>query len=45
VGFHSEDVDAALAKFNETFDIDREDLEGLLSEIEAQARLRQRRGG
>jgi len=39
-GFLPEDVDAALAKFNETFDIDREDLEGLLREIELQAEAR-----
>jgi CBS domain-containing membrane protein len=40
VGIHSEDVDAALAKLNETFDINRDDLEGLISEIESRAMTR-----
>jgi len=37
VGFRHEDVDAALAKLHETFDIDRDDLEQILQEVEMQA--------
>lgn len=37
VGFRHEDVDAALAKLHETFDIDRDDLEQILAEVELQA--------
>jgi CBS domain-containing membrane protein len=37
VGFRHEDVDAALAKLHETFDIDRDDLEQILQEVELQA--------
>ena len=37
VGFRHEDVDAALAKLHETFDIDRDDLEQILAEVELHA--------
>jgi CBS domain-containing membrane protein len=37
VGFRHEDVDAALAKLHETFDIDRDDLEQILQEVELHA--------
>jgi CBS domain-containing membrane protein len=37
VGFRHEDVDAALAKLHETFDIDRNDLEQILQEVELHA--------
>lgn len=37
VGFRHEDVDAALAKLHETFDIDRDDLKQILQEVELQA--------
>ena len=40
VGFREEDVDAALAKFEETFDIDRGDLSRLLRQVEAEAVVR-----
>lgn len=39
-GFREEDIDAALAKTNETFDIDRDDLGRLLRQIEFQALVR-----
>ncbi|HEV7414820.1 MAG TPA: HPP family protein [Tianweitania sediminis] len=41
LGFTPADVDAALAAANETFDIDRDDLDALLRRIELQAILRQ----
>jgi CBS domain-containing membrane protein len=37
VGFHPEDVDAALSALNEALDIDRADLDRLLREVEMQA--------
>jgi CBS domain-containing membrane protein len=37
VGFRHEDVDAALEKLHETFDIDRDDLEQILAEVELHA--------
>lgn len=40
VGFREEDVDAALAVFDETFDIDRGDLSRLLQQVELQATIR-----
>lgn len=40
VGFSDEDIDAALADFDETFDIDREDLDSLLRMIEHRALAR-----
>lgn len=40
VGFREEDLDAALAALDETFDIDRGDLSRLLHQIERQAVLR-----
>jgi CBS domain-containing membrane protein len=40
VGFRSEDVDAALEALNETFDIDRDDLDRLLRQVELQALVR-----
>ncbi len=40
VGFREEDVDAALAAFDETFDIDRGDLSRLLQQVELQAAIR-----
>lgn len=41
VGFTSADIDAAVAKFNETLDISRADLDALLREVEQEALLRQ----
>jgi len=41
VGFRQEDIDAALRSLNETFDIDREDLDRILRRIELQSLLRQ----
>jgi len=43
VGFRPEDVDAALATLDETFDIDRDDLERLLRQVELQAMVRSHR--
>jgi CBS domain-containing membrane protein len=43
VGFRPEDVDAALAALDESFDIDREDLERLLRQVELQAMVRSQR--
>jgi CBS domain-containing membrane protein len=43
VGFQAEDVDAALVALDETFDIDRTDLERLLRQVELQALLRSSR--
>jgi len=40
VGFREEDVDAALAALDETFDIDRADLGRLLQQVELQAAIR-----
>jgi CBS domain-containing membrane protein len=40
VGFREEDLDAALAAFDETFDIDRGDLSRLLQQVELQATIR-----
>ncbi|CCM76384.1 HPP family protein [Rhizobium mesoamericanum] len=40
IGFREEDVDAALAKFEETFDIDRGDLSRLLRQVEVEAAVR-----
>jgi CBS domain-containing membrane protein len=40
LGFRSEDVDAALASMDETFDIDRDDLRRLLQQVELQATIR-----
>jgi CBS domain-containing membrane protein len=40
LGFRSEDVDAALAALDETFDIDRDDLGRLLQQVELQATIR-----
>jgi CBS domain-containing membrane protein len=40
VGFRSEDVDAALEALDETFDIDRDDLDRLLRQVELQALVR-----
>ncbi|WP_374305309.1 HPP family protein [Methylocella sp.] len=40
VGFRKEDIDAALAKLGEVFDIDRRDIERLLQEVELQAIIR-----
>ncbi|WFU06465.1 HPP family protein (plasmid) [Rhizobium sp. CB3171] len=40
VGFREEDVDAALAALDETFDIDRADLSRLLRQVELQAAVR-----
>lgn len=42
VGFHDEDLDAVLAGVGETFDIDRDDLRLLLTELELQVLARQR---
>jgi CBS domain-containing membrane protein len=39
-GFREEDLDAALAAFDETFDIDRGDLSRLLQQVELQAAIR-----
>jgi CBS domain-containing membrane protein len=43
VGFRPEDVDAALTTLDETFDIDRNDLERLLRQVELQAMVRSHR--
>ncbi len=43
VGFRPEDIDAALGALDETFDIDRGDLERLLRQVELQAMLRSHR--
>lgn len=40
VGFGKDDIDAALARLDETFDIDRGDIERLLKEVELQAIVR-----
>jgi CBS domain-containing membrane protein len=40
VSFRDEDIDAALGKMHETFDIDRSDIGRLLREIELQATIR-----
>jgi CBS domain-containing membrane protein len=37
VGFNRQDIDAALSEFNETLDIDREDLDRILRTVEAKA--------
>lgn len=42
VGFNTEDIDAAVASFNETLDIGRADLDVLLRQVELQALKRQR---
>lgn len=39
-GFGRDDIDAALAKLDETFDIDSSDIERLLKEVELQALIR-----
>ncbi|MER9327015.1 HPP family protein [Mesorhizobium sp. M0488] len=41
VGFRSEDIDAALGAIEETFDIDRNDLDRLLRQVELQAMVRE----
>ena len=43
VGFQAEDIDAALRALDETFDIDRADLDRLLRQVELQAMLRSHR--
>lgn len=43
VGFRPEDVDAALAALDETFDIGRDDLERLLRQVELHAMVRSHR--
>jgi CBS domain-containing membrane protein len=43
VGFRPEDIDAALGALDETFDIDRSDLELLLRQVELQAMIRSHR--
>ncbi|RWG12197.1 MAG: HPP family protein [Mesorhizobium sp.] len=43
VGFRPEDVDAALAALDETFDMDRDDIERLLRQVELQAMVRAHR--
>ncbi|MBM2715170.1 HPP family protein [Mesorhizobium caraganae] len=43
VGFRPEDIDAALGALDETFDIDRSDLELLLRQVELQAMVRSHR--
>jgi CBS domain-containing membrane protein len=43
VGFRPEDVDAALAALDESFDIDRDDIERLLLQVELQAMVRAHR--
>jgi CBS domain-containing membrane protein len=40
VGFRPEDVDAALETLDQTFDIDRNDLDALLRQVETQALVR-----
>ncbi|TPJ41814.1 HPP family protein [Mesorhizobium sp. B2-5-13] len=42
-GFRPEDIDAALTALDETFDIDRDDLERLLRQVELQAMVRSHR--
>ncbi|RWC88305.1 MULTISPECIES: HPP family protein [unclassified Mesorhizobium] len=42
-GFQPEDIDAALTALDETFDIDRDDLERLLRQVELQAMVRSHR--
>ena len=42
VGFNSEDIDAAIARLNETLDISRADIDALLREVEQQALVRQK---
>ena len=42
-GFRPEDVDAALQALDETFDIDRDDIERLLRQVELQAMVRSHR--
>ncbi len=42
VGFHAEDIDAALLTLNESLDIDRADLDRLLREVEHKALVRSR---
>jgi CBS domain-containing membrane protein len=44
VGFRDEDIDAALATLDETFDIDRDDLASLLLQVELQAAMRSHGG-
>jgi CBS domain-containing membrane protein len=41
-GFHSEDIDAALADMHESFDISREDLDALLAKAELHSMARRR---
>jgi CBS domain-containing membrane protein len=41
VGFRAQDIDAALATLDETFDIDRRDLDRLLRQVELQALVRE----
>ncbi|RWM06515.1 HPP family protein [Mesorhizobium sp.] len=43
VGFRPEDVDAALAALDESFDIDRDDIKRLLRQVELQAVVRSHR--
>ncbi|TIM15157.1 MAG: HPP family protein [Mesorhizobium sp.] len=43
IGFRPEDIDAALGALEETFDIDRNDLERLLRQVELQAMVRTHR--
>ncbi len=43
VGFRPEDIDAALTTLDETFDIDRDDLERLLRQVELHAMVRSHR--
>ncbi|RWQ29967.1 MAG: HPP family protein [Mesorhizobium sp.] len=43
IGFRPEDIDAALGTLEETFDIDRNDLERLLRQVELQAMVRTHR--
>ncbi|MBN9045117.1 MAG: HPP family protein [Rhizobiales bacterium] len=40
VGFREEDIDTALSRFEETFDIDRDDLGRLLRQVELESMLR-----
>ncbi|TPI33836.1 HPP family protein [Mesorhizobium sp. B3-2-1] len=42
-GFRPEDIDAALTALDETFDVDRDDLERLLRQVELQAMVRSHR--
>ena len=41
-GFHTEDIDAALAEMHESFDISREDLDALLAKAELHSMARRR---